>query len=195
MELKRILLIIWIISWTILGVKEIPTSLNSLLYSNNEKNWIPKGFVIVENRSDQKMMITEETDKKFNPKNTELCDTSFVSRVHSSIENNTLYLTYMDNPQFYGVNKMKLKMIPNGDWFRPDKGFKIHNFKTVELSNNLSHEIPLNIYKTVKDKYYIDFILEGFGKDENKIKLCFTEHLISINEDNFKNYIEITPFT
>ena len=31
-----------------------------------------------------------------------------------------------DNPQFYGVNKMKLKMIPNGDWFRPDKGFKIH---------------------------------------------------------------------
>ena len=85
MELKRILLIIWIISWTILGVKEIPTSLNSLLYSNNEKNWMPEGFVIVENRSDQKMMITEETDKKFNPKNTELCDTSFVSRVHSSI--------------------------------------------------------------------------------------------------------------
>ena len=93
------------------------------MYSNNEKNWIPKGFVIVENRSDQKMMITEETDKKFNPKNTELCDTSFVSRVHSSIENNTLYLTYMDNPQFYGVNKMKLKMIPNGDWFRTRQRF------------------------------------------------------------------------
>ena len=33
-----------------------------------------EGFVIVENRSGDKIMISEETDQKFNPKNPDICD-------------------------------------------------------------------------------------------------------------------------
>ena len=192
---KRFILIIWIIGWSIVAIQQIPTTFSLISHSFNKKVWPPEGFVIVENRSGQKIMITEATDENFNPKNSQLCDDNFLSSIHSSIENNTLYLNYGDDPRVYGVNEMKLKIIPSGDWFRPDKGFKIHNFKTIELSNNLNHEIPLSIYEIVnEDKYYIDFILEGFGKHEDNIELCFTEHLISINEDNFQNYVENIPF-
>ena len=195
MGLRKYLVIIWILGWSVVLFQEIPTTFSLISNLINQESWPPEGFVIVENRNGQKIMITEKTDQKLNPKNTELCNESFISTIHSSIENNTLYLTYRDDPIFYGINEMKLKIVPSGDRFSPDKGFKIHNFKTIELSNNLDHEIPLKIYEIVnEDKYYIDFILEGFGKAENNIELCFTEHLVSINEYNFKNYIVNTPF-
>ena len=49
-------LLIWIIGWTIVAIHQIPITIQSL---NNPSNWPPEGFVIVENRSGDKIMITE----------------------------------------------------------------------------------------------------------------------------------------
>ena len=184
-------LLIWIIGWTIVAIYQIPITIQSL---NNPSNWPPEGFVIVENRSGDKIMITEETEEIFNPKNPELCDQNFIHTIDTSIENNTLYLSYKDDPTFYGINDLTLKVIPSGDDFYPDKGFKIHNYRTFKLSNDLYHEIPLNIYERVDgNKYYIDFILQGNGIDYSESEICFTELLLSINEDNFDEYMENIP--
>lgn len=192
---KKLILIVWIIGWSIVALQQIPITYEILNHSYNQKEWPPEGFVIVENRGGDKVMITQETDQKYNPKNIDICNPNFISIVNSSIEDNTLYLSYMDEPLFYGVDQIKLKIIPSGDRFRPDKGFKIHNFKTIELTNNLNHEIPLNIFEVVNDnKYYIDFVLEGFGKNNDTLELCFSELLLSINENNFKSYKENSPF-
>ena len=184
-------LLIWIIGWTIVAIHQIPITIQSL---NNPSNWPPEGFVIVENRSGDKIMITEETEEIFNPKNPELCDQNFIHTIDTNIENNTLYLSYKDDPTFYGINDLTLKVIPSGDDFYPDKGFKIHNYRTFKLSNDLYHEIPLNIYERVDgNKYYIDFILQGNGIDYSESEICFTELLLSINEDNFDEYMENIP--
>ena len=66
--MKKFLLFVWIIGWTFVGFQQVPITLQSLNMSNNQKNWPPDGYVIVENRSGEKIMITEETDEKFNPK-------------------------------------------------------------------------------------------------------------------------------
>ena len=94
---KRFILIIWIIGWSIVAIQQIPTTFSLISHSFNKKVWPPEGFVIVENRSGQKIMITEATDENFNPKNSQLCDDNFLSSIHSSIENNTLYLNYWDD--------------------------------------------------------------------------------------------------
>ena len=193
--MKKFLLLVWIIGWTFVGFQQVPITLQSLNVSNNQKNWPPDGYVIVENRSGEKIMITEETDEKFNPKNTEICSDDFISTIDASIENNTLFISYNDNPNFFGVNKIQLQITPSGDDFYPDRGFKIHNFKTIGLSNNSYHEIPLNIYERVdKNKYYIDFILKGYGTNNQDSEACFTELLLSINEDNFVDYKKNVPF-
>ena len=43
--------------------------------------------------------------------------------------------------------RLNLRIIPSGDDFYPDKGFKIHNYHTFNLSKDLYHEIPLKIYE------------------------------------------------
>tara|TARA_X000000950_G_scaffold55029_1_gene65833 strand:+ start:5615 stop:7012 length:1398 start_codon:yes stop_codon:yes gene_type:complete len=193
--LKKLLISIWITGWSIIAAYEISTTLELINASSNKETWPPQGFVIVENRGGDKVMITEETDQKYNPKNSEICNPNFISVVNSSIEDNILHLSYTDEPNFFGVDEIKLKIIPSGDRFSPDKGFKIHNFKTIELTNNLNHEIPLNIYEVVNGKkYYIDFVLEGFGKNKDTLELCFSKLLLSINENNFKSYMENSPF-
>ena len=154
---KKYLLIIWIIGWTIVAFQQIPITLQSL---NKPSNHSPDGYVIVGNRSGQKIMITEETDEKFNPKNPEICDQNFIYTIDTRFENNILYLSYGENPTVYGVNDLTLKVIPSGDDFYPDRGFKIHNYHTFNLSNNLVHEIPLNIFERVdSNKYYIDWVM------------------------------------
>lgn len=184
-------LIIWIIGWTIFAYQQIPITLNSL---NKPSNWPPEGYVIVENRNGEKIMITEETDQKFNPKNSMICNQNFIHTIETSIENNTLYLTYSDDPTLYGIRDMMLKVIPSGDDFFPDRGFKIHNYQTYNLSNDLYHEIPLNIYERIEsNRYYVDFILQGQGENDNTDEICFTELLLSINEDNFHDYKENIP--
>ena len=45
-------------------------------------------------------MISEETDKKFNPKNVEICNQNFLHTIDTSFENNTLYLSYREDPTF-----------------------------------------------------------------------------------------------
>ena len=129
--MKKFLLFVWIIGWTFVGFQQVPITLQSLNASNNQKNWPPDGYVIVENRSGEKIMITEETDEKFNPKNTEICSDDFISTIDASIENNTLFISYNDNPNFFGINKIQLQITPSGDDFYPDRGFKIHNFKII----------------------------------------------------------------
>ena len=159
-------LLIWIIGWTIVAFHQIPITLQSL---NNRTNWPPEGYVIVENRSGQKVMITEETEEKFNPKNPVICDPNFIRIIETSFENNTLYISYKEDPTFYGVNDLTLKIIPSGDDFYPDRGFKIHNYRKFNLSKDLYHEIPLKIYERVDtNKYYIDFILQGNGINNNE---------------------------
>ena len=133
---KKYLLIIWIIGWTIVAFQQIPITLQSL---NKSSNWPPEGYVIVENRGGQKIMITEETDEKFNPKNPEICDQNFIHTIDTSIENNMLYVSYGDDPTFYGINDLTLKIIPSGDDFYPDRGFKINNYRTLKLTNDLYH--------------------------------------------------------
>ena len=59
--MKKFLLFTWILIWTIVAFQQIPITLQSL---NKSSNWPPEGYVIVENRGGQKIMITEETDKK-----------------------------------------------------------------------------------------------------------------------------------
>ena len=184
-------LLIWIIGWTIVAFHQIPITLQSL---NNRTNWPPEGYVIVENRSGQKVMITEETEEKFNPKNPVICDPNFIRIIETSFENNTLYISYKEDPTFYGVNDLTLKIIPSGDDFYPDRGFKIHNYRKFNLSKDLYHEIPLKIYERVDtNKYYIDFILQGNGINNNENEICFTELLFSLNENNFDDYLENTP--
>ena len=52
----------------------------------------------------------------------------------------------------------------------------------------------MNIYERVDgNKYYIDFILQGNGIDYSESEICFTELLLSINEDNFDEYMENIP--
>ena len=128
---KRNLLITWIIGWTVFAFQQVPMTIQSL---NKPTNWPPDGYVIVENRSGDKIMITEETEEIFNPKNPEICDQNFIHTIDTSIENNTLYLSYKDDPTFYGINDLTLKVIPSGDDFYPDKGFK---YITIVLLNYL----------------------------------------------------------
>ena len=86
---KKILLIFWITGWTIVAFQQVPMTLESL---NKRTNWPPEGYVIIENRSGDKIMITEATDNKFNPKNPEICDQNFIHPIDTSLENNTLIL-------------------------------------------------------------------------------------------------------
>ena len=72
-------LLIWIIGWMIVAIHQIPITIQSL---NNPSNWPPEGFVIVENRSGDKIMITEETEEIFNPKNPELCDQNLQQKIY-----------------------------------------------------------------------------------------------------------------
>ena len=95
--MKKLLLFIWIISWTSVAFQQIPITLQSL---NKPSNHPPDGYVIVGNRSGQKIMITEETDEKFNPKNPEICDQNFIYTIDARFENNILYLSYGENPTF-----------------------------------------------------------------------------------------------
>ena len=190
--LKKLLISIWITGWSIIAAYEISTTLELINISSNKETWPPEGFVIVENRSGDKIMISEETDQKFNPKNPDICDENFITTIKTEIINDTLFISYLNDPIFYGVKDLELKIIPSGDHFRPDRGFKIHNFRKISLTNESSHEIPLNIYETVQNEYYIDFILQGFSEKNNE--LCFTELLLSINEENFTNYKTNTPF-
>ncbi len=97
----KIFLTIWIFSWTIVAYQQVPITIQSL---NKSLNWPPEGYVITQNRSGDKIMITEETDEKLNPKNPEICDQNFIHTIDTSIENNTLYLSYRDDPTFYGIN-------------------------------------------------------------------------------------------
>ena len=136
-------LVIWIIGWTIVAYQQVSITLDSL---QKQTNWPPEGYVIIQNRSGDKIMITEATDEKFSPKNPKICDQNFIHTIDTSIENNTLYLSYRDDPTFYGINDITLKVIPSGDDFFPDRGFKVHNYRSFKLSNDLYHEIPLNIY-------------------------------------------------
>ena len=189
--MKKLLLFIWIISWTTVAFQQIQITLQSL---DKPSNHPPNGYVIVGNRSGQKIMITEETDEKFNPKNPETCDQNFIYTIDTRFENSIFYLSYEENPTVYGVNDLTLKVIPSGDDFYPDRGFKIHNYQTFKLSNDLVHEIPLNIFERVdSSKYYIDFILQGNGINNKENEICFTELLFSLNEDNFYDYMENKP--
>ena len=69
---KKLTLIVWIIGWSIVAFQQISTTYQTLNHSFNRDKWPPEGFVIVENRSGDKIMISEETDQKFNPKNPSL---------------------------------------------------------------------------------------------------------------------------
>jgi len=134
---KKLILIVWIIGWCIVAFQQISTTYQTLNHSFNRDKWPPEDFVIVENRSGDKIMISEETDQKFNPKNSDICDENFITTIKTEIKNDTLLISYLNDPIFYGVKDMELKIIPSGDHFRPDRGFKIHNFRKISLTNEI----------------------------------------------------------
>ena len=101
--LKKLFISIWITGWSIIAAYEISTTLELINISSNKETWPPEGFVIVENRSGDKIMISEETDQKFNPKNPDICDENFRTTIKTEIKNDTLFISYLNDPIFYGV--------------------------------------------------------------------------------------------
>ena len=191
------ILFFWILGWLFVGTQQILITIDLFNAEPKNDSWPPPGYVIAE-KGNNKVMFKEETVTKNTPKNIDSlnCGEDFFNTVDAVVEDDILHLSLLDDHKLYGVNKLKIKLLPsNSHAFSADIGFKMHNIKSYSLDIGLlNYEVPLNVYKRMgQNPYYIEVYLEAYNSRYNSVP-CAETLLANINENNFAEYKKMEPY-